>query len=81
MTRVLKYVLGTLAIPLIYPEIKRLQREIWRVDQKVNRHLRAETASNGPEKGDEALVEAYPYLRDFASPWSPNKGAQDGTEQ
>ncbi|MHC4510516.1 MAG: hypothetical protein ACYTAO_16440 [Planctomycetota bacterium] len=78
---VLRLVFVPLSIPLIKVEINKLQRDIWRIDQKLNRHLRPDSeTTDSPSKPDPALIQAFPYLREFPNPWvgenEPANGAR-----
>ena len=77
LRRVFQYVFVPLSIPLIRAEVKQLRRDIWRIDQKVNRHLRADSPTDGaPSRRNPGLVIAYPYLSKFENPWVEANGAE-----
>jgi len=56
-------------------KIQELQRGYWRIDQKLNRHLRGDTDSNTPSPTNSPFsAMAYPYLEDpnLPNPWHAN---------
>lgn len=54
-------------------QIAALQRDVWRIDKKVDRHIAGGAPSgNGAPAAAPASsfdLDAYPYLRQFPNPW------------
>lgn len=49
-------------------QVAELQRAVWRIDQKVNRHIAGDPAGPATIPDPQWPIEAFPYLRDHPMP-------------
>lgn len=76
LLRVLGPVYRTLVGTLCGPALIKMRRDIWRIDQKINRHLQGEPNNPNPDPEPQFDHSAYPYLEAF--PW---EGARPEKEE